>query len=464
MSNEASELYRQLNRKYVLIVATLSAFLVPFMGSSINIALPTIGIEFTMDAVSLSWVATSFILAAAAFLVPIGRIADIQGRKKVFNWGILIYTVSSLLSAFSNSGEVLISFRVLQRIGSAMIFGPGVAILASAYPPGERGKALGINVAAVYFGLTIGPFIGGILTQNFGWRSIFLINVPLGLIITAIILSKIKVEWIEAKGEKFDFFGSVIYGLILVTLMYGFSILPTTNGLILILVSALGLYTFLKWEMRVKSPILNINLFKKNAVFAFSNLAALINYGATFAVSFLLSLYLQYIKEFDPQNAGLILVAQPLMQAIFSPFAGKLSDRIEPRIIASTGMALITACLSFFIFLSRATPVWLIVCILILLGFSFALFSSPNINAIMSSVEKKFYGVASATLGTMRLIGQMLSMGIAMLVFAIFIGRSQISPENYSFFLISVRYAFLIFTFLCFIGIFASLSRGKLRK
>jgi MFS family permease len=245
--------------------------------------------------------------------------------------------------------------------------------------------------------------------------------------------------------------------------MYGFSLLPVRTGLIMILVGISCLFAFVLWEMRVDSPVLNLRLFQKNMVFAFSNLAALINYSATFAVGFLLSLYLQYIKGFNPQNTGLILVSQPLVMTLFSPFAGKLSDRIEPRLVASVGMTLTAIGLSLLTLLGETTSVEYILASLLLLGFSFALFSSPNANAIMSSVEKRFYGVASATLGTMRLIGQMLSMGIAMLVFALLIGRIQITPEYYPHFLQSIQLTFSIFVVMCICGVFASLARGKMR-
>jgi EmrB/QacA subfamily drug resistance transporter len=452
-----------ISKKPALIVAAFSSFLLPFIGSSVNIALPSIGSEFMMDAVLLSWVATSYLLAAATLLVPFGRIADIFGRKRIFTYGISIYTLSSFLSAISTSAIVLISFQILQGVGSAMIFATSIAILTSAFPIGERGKVLGINVAAVYLGLSLGPFLGGFLTQHFSWRSIFLLNVPLGLVIIAFIFLKLKGEWAEAKGEKFDFIGSVIYSLTLIAIIYGFSLLPAISGLWLILIGALGILVFIKWEMNTKSPILDINLFKNNKVFAFSNMAALINYSSTFAVSFLLSLYLQYVKGLSPQNAGLILISQPIMQAIFSPFAGKLSDKVEPRIIASVGMALIVVGLSFLTFLNEKTTLEFIITSLLIIGFGFALFSSPNANAIMSSVEKRFFGVASGTLGTMRLIGQMLSMGIAMLIFAIYIGRVQITPEYYLSFLKSAKVAFTTFSILCFIGIFTSLARGKMR-
>lgn len=453
------------NKRTTLLVATLSSFLTPFTGSSVNVALPSIGQEFSMDAILLSWVPTSYILASAMFLVPFGKLADIYGRKKIFLYGVFTYTLSSFFSAISTSAIMLICFRVIQGIGAAMTFGTGVAILTSVFSPGERGKVLGINVAAVYSGLSLGPVLGGFLTQQISWRSVFFATVPLGLIIIAFVLWKLKGEWAEARGEKFDFIGSIIYSISLVAIMYGFSMLRNSLlGIWFVLIGAFVFLLFVGWEIRTETPVLDINLFRKNTVFAFSNLAALINYSATFAVGFLLSLYLQYVKALTPQNAGLILTAQPVMMAIFSPFAGRLSDRFEPRIIASMGMAITVVSLLLFAFLKDTTPLQFVVASLILLGIGLAFFSSPNTNAVMSSVEKRFYGVSSATLGTMRLTGQMLSMGIAMVIFAIYLGNVQITPERYSAFLSGMKTAFIIFAVLCFAGIFASLARGKVHK
>lgn len=441
-----------------LLVATVASFLTPFMSASVNVALPAIGNEFLVDAILLSWVPTSFLLAAAMFTVPFGRIADIYGMKRIFTYGILIYTLFSFLSAISNSAISLIIFRVFQGIGASMIFVTGVAIITSVFPPKERGKALGINVAAVYLGLSLGPVLGGFLTQFLGWRSIFYVNVPLCLIVIALLLLKLKGEWAESKGEKFDFPGSMIYSIVLVAIMYGFSILPEVMGGFLIFLGIIGIFAFIKWEMKVESPIMNMKLFK-NRVFAFSNLAALINYSATFAVGFLLSLYLQYIKGFDPEDAGMILVSQPVIMAILSPFAGKFSDKVEPRIIASIGMAITTVGLFFFIFLNKKTSLGFIIVGLAVLGLGFALFSSPNTNAIMSSVKRKFYGVASATVSTMRVVGQVMSMGIVIVIFSLYIGRVKITPIHYPAFLVCMKIAFIILTLLCFVGIFASLAR-----
>ncbi len=450
-----------------MIVAAMSSFLLPYMASSVNIALPTIGREFLMDAVSLSWVATAYLLAAAVFLVPFGRLADIHGRKKIFASGVMIYTAASLVSGISAHATILISARALQGLGEAMMFGTGMALLTSAFPPGERGRALGINVAAVYAGLSLGPFFGGVLTEHFGWRSVFLTNVPLGLL-TILVVSRKLADDDDAPPhgtarEKFDIIGAAIYALSLVSGMYGFSLLPAPEGLWLILAGLVGIVAFVKWEGAVRYPCLDTALFRTNVVFAFSNLAAMINYASTFAVTFLLSLYLQYTKGMNPEAAGLILLSQPVIMAIFSPFAGKLSDRMEPRVVASAGMALTSASLFMFTLLDAGTQLRFVVACLVLLGLGLALFSSPNTNAVMSCVDMTCYGVASATLGTMRLIGQMLSMGIAMLMFATYVGGENISPgQSYPMFLSSMRGAFVIFSVFCFLGMFASLARGKI--
>jgi len=452
------------NRRSALLVTTLSSFLNPFMGSSINIALPAIGKEFAMNAFVLSWVAASFLLASAMFLVPCGRIADIFGRKKIFIYGIVCYTASSFLAAFSFSAATLIFMRVIQGISGAMVFSTALAILISVFPVEERGKVIGINTASVYIGLSLGPPLGGFLTEQFGWRSIFLANVPPGLIVIYVAFFMLKGEWAEARGEKFDLIGSVLYSVALIALMAGVSLLPSINGLWLIALGVLGIGAFAGWEMKVEDPVFDVNLFRKNTLFAFSNLAALLNHSATFAVTFLLSLYLQYVKGFSPWYAGAILVSQPIVMAIFSPLSGRLSDRIEPRIVASAGMALTVVGLVLFSLFDMDTSVSFILASLVVSGFGFAFFSSPNTNAVMSSIEKKYYGVASATLGTMRLTGQIFSMGVVMVMFAIYMGKVQIAPENHVLFLKSAETAFEVFALLCFGGIFASLARSRVRQ
>jgi len=451
-------------KRTALLIAVLASFLTPFMVSSVNVAMPIMGRELGMDAVLLGWVPTSYLLAAAMFLVPFGRIADIHGRKRIFTAGIIVYTIASGSIAFTETVAALLALRVVQGFGSAMIFGTGIAIVTSVYPPAERGRVLGINVSAVYVGLSLGPFLGGFLTQQFGWRSIFLANVPAGLAALYFLVRHLPGEWAEAKGERFDLGGAVLYAVSLVTVMYGLTLVPARTGILLVLFGLFWIGAFIFWELRARSPLLDMRLFTTNITFSMSNIAALINYSATSAVTFLLSLYLQYLKGFTPRQAGVVLIAQPVVMAVFSPLAGRLSDRIEPRVVASIGMGITALGLVFFTGLRETTPLWYIIAVLMLIGFGFALFSSPNTNAVMSSIDRRSYGVGSAMLGTMRLTGQMLSMGLVMVVFSIIIGRVQITPVQYPLFLKSVRTLFLLCAVLCGAGVFASLTRGKVHR
>jgi len=448
-------------QRTALAVSMVSSFLTPFMASGINVAMPFIAKEFGLSAVALGWVVTSYMLAAAMFLVPFGRLADLVGRKRIFALGIGVNIAGTVLGALAPSALFLILGRAVQGVGGAMIFGTGVAILTSVYPPGERGHALGLNTAAVYTGLSLGPVLGGFLVHAWGWRSVLWATVPIAAAALGLTLVRLKGEWAEARGEGFDFKGSIIFGSGLVALMYGFSRLPSVLGFALTGAGLLALAGFVLFELRARTPLLDLRLFGKNRIFAFSNLAALINYSSTSAVAFLMSLYLQYVKGLPPQKAGLVLVAQPIVMALASPFAGKLSDRSEPRVIASLGMALSAAGLVLFSFLRSATGFGFIIGSLVCLGLGFGLFSSPNTNAIMSSVEKRHLGIASAALGTMRLSGQMLSVGVTMMIFALVMGRAPIQPSVYPQFLRSVRIAFVFYALLCIAGVFASLARGN---
>jgi EmrB/QacA subfamily drug resistance transporter len=449
------------SERVALVVATLAAFLTPFAGSATIVALPAIAHEMGLDAVALSWVATAYLLSAAVFLVPFGKLADIHGRKRVFVGGLAVYTVTSAVCSLAPSFPFLLAGRVAQGLGGGMIFGTSVALLTSIFPPGKRGLALGVNVAAVYLGLSLGPPLGGVLTQQLGWRSVFLANVVAGAVAAAMAAWGLRGEWREAPGDRVDGAGTVLYGVGLSSLMYGLSRLPSAAGAGLVGLGVASLVAFVAWERRAAHPLLDMALFAGNRVFAFSNLAALINYAATFAVGFLLSLYLQSVRGLGAQAAGSLLAAQPLVQAGLSPFAGRLSDRVDPRIVASSGMGLIAVGLALLALVGPGTPVAFLVACLVLLGAGFGLFSSPNTNAVMGSVERRSYGVASATLATMRLVGQMLSLGVASGILALFVGREAIGPAHAAGFVAAMRVAFALYALLCVAGVFASLARGE---
>lgn len=446
-----------------LAVVAITSFMGTFLISSVNIALPAIEKSFEMNAITLSWVVTAFLLSTAMFLLPFGRWGDLTGIRRLFKTGVILFTISSLICGLAVSETWLILFRFIQGIGAAMSSTTGPAILVSAFPPQQRGRVLGFSVSAVYLGLAFGPFAGGLITQYLGWRSIFHIASGLGIITAAMAFRYLGPDDIARnRSLKIDLKGTLFYMAGLVTLVYGSSQIPQAQGWLLMLGGLIALIVFWFMETKSPSPVLDTRLFTKNRLFAFSNLAALINYSATFAIVFLLSLYLQKIKGLTPRDAGMILVAQPAIMALFSPVAGRLSDKIEPRYLTTLGMALCTSGLAAFAFLNEGTPIWVIILLLIWVGFGFALFSSPNMNTIMSTVERSQYGLASGTAATMRVVGQIVSMTIATVFFALFMGNQAIESVADSLFLKALRWGFLTFALVSTLGIYFSYYRGTI--
>lgn len=447
-------------KKIILIVTSLGAFIIPFMTSSVNIALPAINSDLPMNSVLLNWVVLSYTLSMAIFVLPFGKLADLIGRKKLLLIGLFVFTLASFLCGISGNALLLISGRILQGISSATVTVTVVSILTCVYPAGQRGKALGLNVAMTYVGLSSGPYLGGLLTKHLGWRSIF-IFIACVVLLAFVLLLTVKEEWMVTKDEKVDYAGSIIFGLSILGIVAGFSFISTGYGWLLIAFGILSAFLFVKVEKKVLYPVLDIRLLKENKTLSFSCLAALINYCATFAISFLISLYLQILEGYNPAQAGLVLMAQPIIMALLSPITGMLSDKMHPQKIASVGMAVTTLGLSFFIFLSPVTSVVTVIFALLVIGLGFAFFTSPNTNAIMSSVENRYYGTASGILGSARTIGQTLSMGLATSILTAYIGAGQIKVSHSLELLSAVKLTFLIMTIVCFIGIFFSLAGYK---
>lgn len=453
------------SEKGAVISVMTTSFMVTFIGSSTNLALPSIGSDLSSSAIVLSWIVSGYILAAAAFLLPMGRIADMVGRRKIYFSGVVLFTLFTFFCAVSWSNGSIILFRVLQGFSASMIYATGMAIISSVIPVARRGKAMGLSVTATYAGLSLGPVLGGVMCQYLGWRSIFYFTAILGFISGAVIVSRLRGEWTGARGDSFDVMGSVLYMAGLVMLLYGFSsIYSAAAAKYLLIAGFIVMAAFVFHELRAAEPLMNLRLFSRNVPFTFSNLAAMINYSATFAVGFLISLYLQIVLGYSPRTAGFVLLAQPVVMSLFSSGAGALSDRIEPRIISSWGMGLSALGLFNFIFLTDVTPVWMVIGNLMLIGLGIALFSSPNTNAIMASVDDRFYGVAASTVSTMRMIGMATSMSIVTVLIALYVGDVTLTNAHSPLLLKSFRTAFLVFSILCVIGVFASLARGNIRK
>ncbi|HPR31357.1 MAG TPA: MFS transporter [Prolixibacteraceae bacterium] len=443
----------------VLLTTMFASFMNPFMHSAVNIALPDIQEQFRCSAHTLGWITNSFLLANAMVLLPISKIADNWSRVKTFKAGLYLFTLLSFLIAFSPNIAVLLILRVLQGIGSAFMHVTGVAIITSAYPPQKRGTALGLNIGAVYAGLTLGPFLGGMLTHAGGWNRVFLGVVPLGIL--AIVLAHRNLENdVQKKQFRFDVPGSLVSALAILGIIWGGGRVNTLQGLFPWAFGLALLFVFFRLEKKQSDPILPLSLFQSNKLFAYSNMAALIHYAASSAVGFLLSLYLQFSRGLSPRDAGLVLVVQPALMVLTAPLAGRFSDKIRPGLLASLGMMLTLIGLSALVFLDEQTPLFVLMIILFLLGVGFGLFSSPNTHAIMGSVDRDLYGTASGTTATMRVLGQTLSMMVATLSISLFLKHAMLSPENLIPFIKSMKACFVFFALLCIPGIGFSVYRS----
>ncbi len=290
MDEQTLQVAPQANKTLLLAITMVANFFNPFTGAAVNIALPQISSELHLNAVAMSWVTMAYLLASAVMLVPLGKVADRWGRKSVFLIGNIVFMLASYLCATATTGGFLIAMRVLQGLGTSMMVTTSMALLMSAFPPKERGKVIGMNVASVYLGLSAAPVLGGILTQSFGWQSLFLINGTVSIFVAIAIYFAIRTEWREAENGRFDLKGAFLYVLSLILLMYGFAKMPDTIAIILTTIGLIGLLVFIRMELKVAFPVLDVKMFRDNIVYALANLSAFINYAATFAVSFVLSL------------------------------------------------------------------------------------------------------------------------------------------------------------------------------
>ncbi|MDD4566201.1 MAG: MFS transporter [Eubacteriales bacterium] len=445
-----------------ILVVIITAFITTFTGSALNLSIPAIGGEFNASAVMVGWIVNGYILAAAVFAVPFGRLADMTGRKRILVTGIFIFALCAGGASFVRSMGILLLLRIVQGIGAAMIFSTNTAVLISAFSPEKRGKVLGYSIASTYIGLSAGPVVGGFLNHYLGWRSIFIVTFVISILVFFIAVKKLPGGNVRKNGQGMDIVGNILYILMITLIMFGLSSFSTLAYAKLLILAGVTLFIiFIVHELKTAYPIIEVRLFAHNIGYSFSNLAALMNYGATFALGYLLSIYLQMVMGFDSQIAGLILISQPLVMAILSPYAGRLSDRVSPFKLASFGMGLCALGLFSFIFISENYPFPLIIVNLIVVGVGFAFFSSPNTNAVMACVEKKDYSVASSILATMRSIGHSMSMAIVTFIISRQMGTATLNDAEPGQIVDTMHIAFIVFTIICAVGIFVSLKRKQ---
>jgi EmrB/QacA subfamily drug resistance transporter len=449
----------------------------PLDGSIVTIAIPSIASSMMIGLETVVWISLAYLLVLTVLLINAGRLADIRGRKRTYILGFIIFTAGSILCGASATGLQLVIFRAVQGVGAAFIASNSPAIVTESFQSWERGKALGINATAVYAGLMTGPVIGGFLVQSFGWRSIFYVNVPIGILVVSLASLKLKERQITLVGERFDFAGALTLSVALASFLValtlggtlGWNSIPIMSLLLLALTAfALFIYT----ESRLTHhPTFDLSLFTKNRLFAAANTAALLNYIAVSGVTFMISIYLQDILGLPPQSAGLFLIAMAVAMALLSPFSGWLSDRFGSRLLSSGGMLIVTVGLLLLSQLNTTSSVNDIVLRLTLLGVGFGLFSSPNTRAVMSSVDRSKLGVASGTISTMRSTGQAIGLAMAGAVIAtalppqavlqLFTGLSAQSAIARDEFTMGMSTVFLIASAISAVGTLASLVRGR---
>ena len=445
-------------------------------GSILNIAIPALSQDLEATFEIVQWIPIIYLLVMATTLIGFGRIADLKGKKKFFLLGLIIFTVGSLLSAIATTGQILILYRAIQAVGASLIGATAIAMVTEVFPKQETGKALGINVAGIYFGLVLGPFLGGLLVQTLTWRSIFFINLPIGVVLIILSISILKESEIIVKDEKFDLSGTLGFGLFLAVLLIALSLgnqLGWSSAILMLLIISVILFiAFIYIEKTEKYPMINLSLFRRNRIFAAANSAALLNYIATMGVSFLLSIYLQSILGFSPLIAGLLLLPTPFTMAITTMLSGRYSDKVGTRYLCAMGMVIMASAIGLLIYILLYLPIQFILLSQFILGIGIGFFSAPNQSAIMKSVEKKQLGIASGTLNTMRTTGQSISIALLSSVLAIFILPSVLNmilshqggplpPETPAQFLNGLIAAMIVTIIIIIFGALLSLVRGK---
>jgi EmrB/QacA subfamily drug resistance transporter len=447
-----------------LLVVCIGCFIGPLGVASVNIAIPDLAADLHVNARYISWIPTLFLLSNVAFMLPFGKVADNFGRKRIYTYGLILNAFSSVMCAGGDVIEWILFWRFIQGAATAMIFGTGAAILTSVTPAHKRGVALGLSSACIYIGLTVAPAIGGWLTELWGWRSVFLFQVPLVIGLIILIKYKLPGEWKNEKHSAFDWLGTGIFGLAAGALVIGFSLLPSWSGVCLLILATLGIALFVLQQSRHKEPLIRVQMFRESRIFSMSLSTSLLMYASVYPLTFLLSLYLQYVKGYSPAQAGQIILVQALAMAVVAPFSGRLSDKIQHRLLASIGCGIVAVGFLILGQMDTNTTATYISGSLLLIGIGFGLFSTPNNNAIMSAVHTRELGVASASMNLARTIGNLLGMSLVNFLVHIYLGDAHFTEQQFPALLktvtISLHVSLLCVVLACFLSAF----RGKIES
>lgn len=427
-------------RLLMLLVVALGSCLVPLALAASVVAIPAIADELQANAILVSGIPTIYVLAQAVLLIPAGRLADRYGRKFIFLAGNILFAVFTVLSGLAQSIEALLFYRAVQGIASAMIFSTGLAIISSVFRHHNSAFALGIVISVIYVGMTAGPLLGGWFTEHYGWRSVFFFQVPLAVLTIALTLLA-KGEWLNKEAVTIDWIGTLLFSLWSCGLFLGIALLPHASAWLVLLGSLACFVLFIYQQQTTKTPLIRFKLVRENRAFSSTILAAIFMYGGNYTLVFLLSLYLQYNQGLSPTDSGKIIMFQALSMALMAPIVGQLSTRFSARYMAAIGCTIVSLSFLSLITLQDNSSHTFIISALLIMGFGFGLFSTPNSNTALTSVSESQLAMGSALLNLARLIGNMLGMIVATVLLAIFIGKQAIVPEYYDDLLVVLQLA-----------------------
>ncbi|MCL4294984.1 MAG: MFS transporter [Anaerolineae bacterium] len=448
---------------WILLAIGVGSFMTALDGSVVNIILPVVSRAFNSDVATVEWVVTVYLLVVSSLLLSFGRLGDMRGHKLVYISGFLVFVVSSALCGLASSIGFLIVARALQALGGAMLLANSPAILTKNFPPQQRGQVLGLQATMTYLGLTVGPSLGGWLTSEYGWRAVFYINLPVGLLALLLSLYFIPLDSGAERAERFDLAGAITFMAGLVALLLGLNqghawgwSSPAILGLLAAAVVLLAVFLFI--ERRVSSPMLDLTLFRV-PLFSASTASAVFNYICLFTGLFLLPFYLIQARGLSPAQAGLILTAQPIIMAIMAPLSGTLSDRMGARLLSTLGMGIMALGLFLLAQVNATSPLSYVALSLATVGFGTGVFISPNTSALLGAAPLHRRGIASGIMATARNMGMVLGVGLAGAVFTTVQAQAHAAGSATATYE-GIRAGFLVAVGVALVGMLTSAVRG----
>ncbi|HEY8910228.1 MAG TPA: MFS transporter [Desulfosporosinus sp.] len=455
-------------RWFVLATVAIGTFMATLDSSIVNVALPTISGQLNSNLSTLQWVVTAYLLTITSLLPVFGRLADLFGRKKVFGLGFLLFILGSALCGLAPNIWFLVATRVFQAVGAAMIMSNSAAIVTAIFPPKERGKALGLTGTVVALGSLTGPALGGILIGLAGWRSIFYINVPIGLIGFLAGLLILPTDIPCKEKESFDFLGalSFTFGMILVLLGitngegWGWTSLPILLSLVLGMAS---LVLFVQTERRVKHPMIDLSLFR-NRPFLIGNLSGGLSFVAMFANTMILPFYLQGVLNYQPAQVGMILMIFPVVMAVVAPLSGHASDKFGPMVLTTSGLVITALGLFYFSTLSATASFYQIVPGSVLMGLGTGMFQSPNNSSVMSSVVPQKLGIAGGINSLVRNLGMVTGIAWSVALFEAMGGVAMPKSGQINMFMTAYHAVMLVAMAIAIVAAVISFNRKSYAK